>query len=153
MILTGTVLLPERVIEFGSERQFAKEVAERGFVEHFIYRWLSRRRSFSAVHWHRTLPDTFPSGTHLRLRAVQVGAVQVSKPTGFKITLVIKNLYAYCWFRYALTCTAPNAVRCKCRNQLSGLLNQRLIYLFNLPIKTRADGSLTDLRPLCAGRA
>ena len=36
MILAGAVLLPKCVVEFGSERQFAKEVAEGVFVEHYF---------------------------------------------------------------------------------------------------------------------
>ena len=34
VIFAQAVLLPEGIIQFGSERQFANEVAERGFVEH-----------------------------------------------------------------------------------------------------------------------
>jgi hypothetical protein len=34
VILAVAVLLPEHVIQFGSERQFANEVTEGSFVEH-----------------------------------------------------------------------------------------------------------------------
>jgi hypothetical protein len=36
VILAGAVLLPKRVIELGGERQFANEIAERGFIEHNV---------------------------------------------------------------------------------------------------------------------
>ena len=40
VILAGTILLPERVIELGSQRQLANEVAEGVFVEHSFVFWL-----------------------------------------------------------------------------------------------------------------
>src|SRR5688572_27568948 len=46
VILASAILLPESIIELGSERQFTDEVAERGFIEHIMYRWLSRASDF-----------------------------------------------------------------------------------------------------------
>lgn len=46
MIFAGAILLPKCVIEFGSKRQFAKEIAEGIFVEHDFCHGDTETRSF-----------------------------------------------------------------------------------------------------------
>src|SRR5829696_2651246 len=59
MVLAGATFLPKCVIQFGGKGQFAKEVAEGGFIEHNLFRWLSGQQCFPLPCRNQNVPKCF----------------------------------------------------------------------------------------------